>query len=283
MSLLNNNSKRIYFLPSKLLTLLLTLLTLASVLLLATPVAAQESDYRAGLKAYLNNDYDAAKLHWLEGAKKNDPKAMFNLGLLHEQKKISDADVVKADKWYRLAGKNGYPAADYHSANLLRAQEGQSDKVKSLLERAASNGYAPARQALGLTVLSATPAVTKIAETTSTKLVNNESESTPQQNNANAQYLDEAWIKAQNTTQWTIQMLAFEELTKVKTFIDEHELNRNAAYFTERTDKGVLYKLIYGSYSSKEQADQARQSLSSDLKEYGPWLRPIKGVQALLN
>jgi len=243
--------------------------------LLAQELTTLQSHYQLGLKAYLEHNYEAAKLHWLNGAKQNDPKSMFNLGLLHEQQKIRDADSVKAGKWYRLAGKNGYPAADYHLATQLSKQEGQSDRVKSLLDRAAGNGYVPARQALGLKPMTSNVPLASKVPLNKKKLTQN--------NSARGKYLDEAWIKTQNKTQWTIQILAFEELAKVKAFIDQHTLNRNAAYFTERTDNGILYKLIYGSYSSKEQADSARNRLSENLKEYGPWLRPIKDVQALLN
>jgi len=264
-------------------------------------VIAQETHYQSGLDAYFERDYEAAKRHWLNGAKDDDARSMFNLGLLHEQRKISRADSVKANKWYRLAGKHGYPAADYHLASLLRIREGSSEEAQSLLERSAANGYGPARQALGLTVVSNAAAVNTISLSGESSVRVQEKTldqaATPKQAAAPSQaaalkntvlpnsgrYLGETWIKAQNRTKWTVQMLAFEELASVTAFIDEHGLNKNAAYFTERTDKGVLYKLIYGSYDSKEQADQARENLSKELKEYGPWLRPIENVQALLN
>ena len=257
--------------------------------------AAQKSDYQAGIDAYFERDYEGAKRHWLNGAKNDDARSMFNLGLLHEQKKISRADTVKASKWYRLAGKHGYAAADYHLASLLRVREGASEEAQSLLERSAENGYGPARQALGLKVNS-TPTVANTASLTGTKsdpvktLVSDSAvalDSVPSANksaNKSAdKYLGEAWIKAQSKSHWTVQMLAFEELAKVMAFIDEHGIRNNAAYFIERTDQGVLYKLIFGSFDSKEEADQARKNLSKELKEYGPWLRPIENVQASLN
>ena len=271
------------------------MLILLLFLSVSTASFAQHSNYQAGLDAYFAGDYEAAKKHWLNGARQEDPKSMFNLGLLHEQRKVGGADLTKANKWYRLAGKHGYPAADYHLALLLRAKEGQSKLAQTLIHRAAKNGYEPARQALGLkaapvitetnvalTDVSASKAHPNSESPTSVSVTSAVSE--PSASSAESdKYLGEAWIKAQNQSQWTIQMLAFEKLASVKAFIDEHDLNRYAAYFTERTDKGVLYKLVYGSYVSKEQADQARQGLSDELKKYGPWLRPIENVQALLN
>lgn len=249
-------------------------------------VLAQDSHYHAGIDAYFEGDYEGAKRHWLNGAKEDDARSMFNLGLLHEQKRISRADFVKASKWYRLAGKHGYPAADYHLASLLRVREGSSAEAQALLERSAANGYGPAKQALGLgEIASATRDENVIPSNSDSDRVSVTSTQSPSstKESDSKKYLGEAWIKAQNKTQWTVQMLAFEELSRVTEFIDEHGISGNAAYFIERTDTGILYKLIYGSYDSKEQADAARQSLSKELKEYGPWLRSIENVQALLN
>ena len=95
-------------------------------------------------------------------------------------------------------------------------------------------------------------------------------------------YLREDWISAQNSGGWTIQILAFNELDKVRSFIDQNQLHRSAAYFVERGDGAVLYKLIYGSYASKEQADAARAALKPALRQHGPWLRSIASVQAAI-
>ena len=291
MSLVNKPDRQILCFPAEFFKQAIVLISM--LFLSVTNVGfAQHSNYQAGLDAYFAGDYEAAKKHWLNGAREEDPKSMFNLGLLHEQRKVGGADLTKANKWYRLAGKHGYPAADYHLALLLRGDESQSKLAQTLIHRAAKNGYEPARQALGLKAAPVITATNVAVSDVSASKVNPTSESptsvsvTSAESEPSAEsdkYLGEAWIKAQNQSQWTIQMLAFEKLASVKAFIDEHDLNRYAAYFTERTDKGVLYKLVYGSYVSKEQADQARQDLSDELKEYGPWLRPIENVQALLN
>ena len=57
----------------------------------------QQADYAAGLQAYLDEDYQVARTHWLKAAQANDAKSMFNLGLLHERGLISGADEQKAD------------------------------------------------------------------------------------------------------------------------------------------------------------------------------------------
>ena len=51
-----------------------------------------DQDYRDGLKAYFDNDYKQAQTFWLTSAKAGNARSMFNLGLLHEQRKIVGAD-----------------------------------------------------------------------------------------------------------------------------------------------------------------------------------------------
>ena len=81
-------------------------------------------DYSEGMRAYMAGDYELAQRHWLRAAERKDSKSMFNLGFLHEQRLIRGANANKAENWYRLAGQNGYPAAEYHLAQLLIAKQG---------------------------------------------------------------------------------------------------------------------------------------------------------------
>jgi len=233
-------------------------------------------DYSDGLKAYLANDYESARTYWLKGAKSNDAKSMFNLGLLHEQRKIARADITKAEKWYRMAGKNGYGAADYHLANrLLTNGSGVHSEVKALLERASNNGYAPAK--VRLENISGRTVSAVISEPQASNA--NGSSVNSGEVDAGQRYQTEGWINQKRRNHWTIQVLAFNNEQKVQAFIDDHGLSRQAAYFSEGSSDGILYKLVYGVYDSKDKADFARQNLSGDLKQHGPWLRTIASVQ----
>jgi septal ring-binding cell division protein DamX len=91
----------------------------------------------------------------------------------------------------------------------------------------------------------------------------------------------ESWINNQRSHYWTVQLLAFTHESKVQEFIVEHGLQSKAAYFVEKKDDVVWYKLIYGSFDSKDKATFARQNLSTKLQEFGPWLRTIASVQAI--
>jgi len=232
-----------------------------------------DQGYSAGFQAYLDGDYQSAQSYWLQSAKSGNSKSMFNLGLLHEQKKIPNAEPNKAEEWYRLAGNAGYVAADYHLAlNLLK--QGNKEQATKLMQRAADNDFV-----LAVQYLTGKP-TSKVAATTASE--SSKGEPSSQKLSVNSKYLTEKWILDKRASYWTIQMLAFNEENRVKKFIDQHHLQAKAAYFRELANNEVFYKLVYGVYKSKVQADFARQNLPQALKQYGPWLRSIESVQTVI-
>ena len=254
--------------------------------LVLTSSLAYASAYTDGMKAYINGDYELAQIQWLQAAKQEDAKSMFNLGLLHEQQKISNADQAKARNWYRLAGKHGYSAADFHLANLMMANDEKQEEVTALLSRASAKGYVPAQRLLQK--LDSQNDVGSIAITlddkTDESLESGFQADVMQNSQARVErYLSEQWISSKPVNYWTIQMLAFEDVSKVREFIDQHNLKNKAAYFAENNQEGRLYKLIYGAFATKQDADTVRQNMPKNLKEYGPWLRSIGSIQQVIN
>jgi len=248
------------------------------VMFISLPVYADQA-YKDGLIAYLDGGYQLAQTHWLKSAKDGNSKSMFNLGLLHEQKKITNASAPKAREWFRLAGDSGYPSADYHLAKGLLASKSKSQsdihEAARLMARAADGGLVLAIEYLG-----DKKARKKQSVDVSRNKKNVEEKKT--QAKPKSDYFTEGWVLQRNPKYWTIQMLAFKEEYKVKAFIDANKLKSKAAYFKERSKNGVVYKLVYGAYKTKIQADFARQNLSKALTEHGPWLRSMKSVQSVI-
>ncbi len=281
---------------------------IVSTLLLSSVVvtiAHADSDYSAGMKAYMSGDFDAAAGFWLKSSQNKNARAMFNLGLLHERGKLRNANAQRAEQWFRESGKAGYAAADYHLAHKLKVA-GNADEAEQLLKRAANAGHVLAQEELGgsfnrpatqpkkYLATRANPAQENQKPLASEKplakqkpLANEKPVATQKPINKQPaqqrRYLGEQWIKVQPESAWTIQMLAFSDEAKVRNFIDQHSLHRHAAYFAEGDQAAPVYKLIYGVYDSKQEADAARASFTAVLKEHGPWLRPIKGVQAIVD
>jgi hypothetical protein len=227
------------------------------------------SDYQDGLSAYIDGDFGLAHHHWLEAAHAKDAKSMFNLGLLHEQNKLVTSTSDDAVNWYRLAADNGYAPASYHLAQRMLERGGSDDEAIALIQHAADKGYAPARRHLGLPVGPAVVGNSSVAFESGVFEV------------SELGYQTESWINRQKDTHWTIQLLAFTDREQVLTFIESHQLQRKTAYFSEVQNGEVFYKLIYGSFKSKDIASSARQSLSPALKQHGPWLRTWSSVQKI--
>lgn len=230
---------------------------------------ALADDYSQGVAAFIDGDYAQAHQFWISAAANGDAKSMFNLGLLNEQSKLSTGSTEKAEEWYRKAASNGYPAASYHLAQRLLERGGSDDDAISLIKAAAEQGYAPALRYFGDTSKSNLNSLADVEPIE------------PLSNSQRDEFQIESWINRQKGDYWTIQLLAFTHESKVQEFIDQHGLQSKAAYFIEKKDGVVWYKLIYGAFDSKDKATFARQNLSTKLQEFGPWLRTIASVQAI--
>ena len=119
-----------------------------------TANASAQSDYSAGIQAYLDGDFEQAQSYWLKSAKDKDAKSMFNLGLLHQRRQLSNADDGKSEKWFRLSARSGYAAASYHLAMWLSERGSSKIEINKLLLAADKAGFAPASVKLGKTLSS---------------------------------------------------------------------------------------------------------------------------------
>ncbi len=254
---------------------ILKLAICASTLIVVMPKLASANDYQDGFQAYINGEYVLAQQFWLKAADAKDARSMFNLGLLHEQNKLENANLDKALNWYRLSADNGYAPAGYHLAQRMLERGGSDDDAIALIRDAADSGYAPALRYLNLgrsTDEQSRSERRSIARQSDTSLPRGISLS-------ETEFQSENWINRQREKNWTIQLLAFKSKQQVLEFIKKHDLQKRAAYFSEANQGEVFFKLVYGSFNSKDKATFARQNLSSELQQYGPWLRTWASVQ----
>jgi len=246
--------------------------------------SAFANDYKAGLSAYIDGNYTKAQQHWLNAAKTKDAKSMFNLGLLHEQNKIAGASAEKANNWFSLSMDNGYPAAGYHMAQRMLERGGSDEQAIALIKRAADQSYAPAMLHLGFELpaialsnaarsLPDTPLQVRLNSSKQSDISSSQSQKVTIQQDNNT-----VWINRQAEKNWTIQLLAFSQKDQVELFVKNNELNGKAYFYKHRVNGSVLYKLIYGSYKTKIEAEFARQNLPKSLTQHGPWLRTLASV-----
>jgi len=241
--------------------------------------ASDEYAYSNGMQAFMSKDYVRAYQNWKTASDNGNAKAMFNLGLLNERGLISNASDQIAESWYLKAGDAGYAVAYFHLAMAKKARNEDPDQVDQLIRRAASLGVAPALKVVGGESVAVQTQPTQSKSSQAEQETSAPAGTGENQSDARSRYHTESWIAQMNKNAWTIQLLAYRDEKQVMDFIDRYSLHSNAAYFKESAANGVWYKLIYGSYKSKQEAEDARAKLSESLKQFGPWLRPVKSVQ----
>lgn len=84
---------------------------------------------------------------------------------------------------------------------------------------------------------------------------------------------------ANESREYTMQLMASQQLGDVKNFIAKHHLVNNAHYYSTERNGRPWYILTYGNYQTQDQAVQALRELPADLKSYHPWVKSFASVE----
>jgi hypothetical protein len=119
-----------------------------SMLGLLTLNGCATSSLEHGNAAFERGDYAEAEAAWMPLAERGDARAQFNLALLVEKPRPGrDADLDRAEAWYRAAAEQGYLPAMTRLANLHRFR-GDDEAALALYTLAARLGSDDAAAAL---------------------------------------------------------------------------------------------------------------------------------------
>ncbi|HHM05238.1 MAG TPA: hypothetical protein ENJ19_05790 [Gammaproteobacteria bacterium] len=89
----------------------------------------------------------------------------------------------------------------------------------------------------------------------------------------------QAWLARQPSAHFTLQVLASSDEKKIRALIRDHRLRGKAAYFPVKRKGRTLYALVYGSYPSREAAEQGARKLPAAFAGTKPWIRPFAAVK----
>jgi len=276
---------------------------------LATPLTLHAGEFRLGLDAYLDGDYDKAIEIWQPLAESGNATAQYSLGTLYDVGRGVPKDHEKAVHWFRLAAEQGHPAAQFNLGNAYRAGQGVSqdhylaaswwrraaeqdfapaqfnlgtlyyfgrgvsqDRELGLqwYHRAAANEYAPARQ-----VLAKHGAPRPRAKAPPVSQTQERRKDPPQ---ADRGLMRESWLLAQDAGHYTIQLTAGSEERGIHRYVQEHGLSGDLAYFTSRRNGGDWFSLVYGNFASHTEAKQTLAALPGGVRNGGAWIRSLASV-----
>ena len=125
----------------------------ACFLFMLTANGVQASSLNDGLRAFKAGDYQQAMADWKPLAEKNNPDALYNIGLLYMKGLGVEKDYRAAKHWFKQAAKYGSVDAAYNLGVMYKKRRFGYPSSKDALywwRQAAERGHAPSQFNLGV-------------------------------------------------------------------------------------------------------------------------------------
>ncbi len=280
------------------------------------PLALEANEFREGLQAYLDGDYETAFATWYTLAEQGHAGAQHSLGTLYTSGRGVPQDDRQAAKWYRSAAKQGHAAAQFSLGNAYRSGSGvrRDDRLAAKWwMKAAQQDFVPAQYSLGTLYYSGNSSAqnkktglewyrraARNGSARAQQIVDKHEperarpiqvamsrKKRPQLNHLPPKPVQdeqvvarrEAWLLRQEPGAYTIQLTAGRSEQNIRSYIDRHGLSNDAAYYGLQKRGRNWYCLLYGTYADYGQAKHAIDALPTNLRENRPWIRTMASVQ----
>lgn len=89
------------------------------------------------------------------------------------------------------------------------------------------------------------------------------------------------WINQQKPDQFTLQLLGTYNKYSLTSFVKQHQLEKDTAYFVTQRNGRNWYTLVHGRFATRDTARQAINSLPDALQKTQPWIRRFDGIQSI--
>lgn len=93
---------------------------------------------------------------------------------------------------------------------------------------------------------------------------------------------DANWLQQQNSNNWTLQLLGARDPETLLKFAQGNNLASNTAWYKTWLASKPYYVLIHGSYTNRNMARNAIDTLPQKLRSLKPWVKSMKSVQQAL-
>ena len=181
-----------------------------------------------------------------------------------------EKDVNKSCQWVFKAARQSVAQAEYSAGICAENGLGMEKDIqiaKAWYQKSATHGFQAAEEKLAQ--LEAQEAGADTA-----KQIRPGQSDVPESESGSAQR-----IQAQDPERFTLQVSSTNALAKAKWFIIEHGLQGKAMEYASQGENGIIYKVIYGSYASRKEAEATIPSLPEDIRKARPWVRQFKFIQ----
>lgn len=90
---------------------------------------------------------------------------------------------------------------------------------------------------------------------------------------------DADWLLTQKNSDWTLQLLGARDPETLLTFAQQHKLSNEAAWYKTWLKQQPYYVIVYGHFSSRDNARAAIAKLPEKLRTNRPWVKSMKSVK----
>ena len=90
------------------------------------------------------------------------------------------------------------------------------------------------------------------------------------------------WIREQEPRNYTLQLASSTNPKLIQKYYRENKLEGGGGYYRNYRQGKNWYALVYGSYSSINEAKQAVDSLPVELRKWSPWVRRFQDIQRVM-
>ena len=224
--------------------------SIVSILMMSSFVYADM--YQDAVNATIERDYDRAISLWQKLARKGDPVAQYNLAVFYREGYGIKADRTKSNHFLKTAVRGGLVEAanKFNSDNI---QPADKDEVTKVIAQYKTTTLSPS-------------------------LLLSEKQEIPKEK------LNDpvGWVMAQNPMHYTLQLASSRSEDRVKKVYEQNGMKGKGGYYKRERDGDVWYFLIYGAYSSSDEATSKISELPEEIRKGSPWVRKLKNIQRVV-
>ena len=261
-------------------------------------IHAESLAYRQAMATLDKGDDSQALTIFLDAAKQGDAWSQFGLGMLYLNGQGTSQDSAGATRWFQKAVNQGLAFAQLNLGNAyLHGQGIKPDHTKSAFwwQQAAVQGNANAQSNLGALLYFdyATTASKRLGKAWLQVAANQGDEAAQARlaqipgahrhgNNSIWELdpeLSEVKILTMSSDHFSINLFTTKKPTSITTFLNRHNLVDQTSIYRSLKDDSVLYNILYGSYSSREDARKALLHMHPELLANDPWPVALNSIQ----